>query len=88
MLKPISKTNKAIKEFKKFQKEINLIQNESAKNLGQELLKKLQKQQGIIDNLHSTMSIKDIDAEKIKENVQLLVEIRKNILKLIKDSKS
>lgn len=88
MLKKISHSSKSIKEFKKFQKEIDSIQDEAAKKIGHELLKKLKLQSSSIDNLHSPLAAKDIDAEKIKEHVDALVKIRLKIVKLLKDSKS
>lgn len=78
---------KAQKEYIQFQKDIDNIDNEAAKQKGIALLQRLKYRCNIIDNMHSTDGIKGVDGKKILENIDNLVTIRLEIMKLIKDSK-
>lgn len=88
MLKKLSKSSRAVKELKIFEKEISNISNEQARKRGLNLISKLKDQNNIIDSAHSVLSAADINNEKIKENAEKLIKIRQEIVKLIKDSKS
>lgn len=88
MLPRIEESKKAKKEINFFKKEVNKIQNEDAKLKGIKLLGKLKEQTNIIYNNHTSLISKNIDAKHVRENIERLVSIRKELLKLIKDANS
>jgi superfamily I DNA/RNA helicase len=88
MLSKLKNTSKAKKEINSFKKAIEQIEHVDARNKATELLSQLISQSHLIDMNHSALSVKDLSSKRIRENVESLVSIRKEILKIIKDSKS
>ena len=88
MLPKLLNSVKSIKEIKTFKREIDKIKNEQAKNQGYELLNALKERSNTIDYMHTSFAVKDLTGEKIKENVASLVDVRHELMQLIKDSKS
>lgn len=86
MLK-IKQSNKFKKEYSNYVSDIENVSNIHVKEECYELLNKIVQQLSIIDATHDTIN-KSIDPTKIRENVELSVNLRQKLNKLIKDSKS
>jgi len=83
-----------IKNSEKFQKDLCLyksaiesITDESVKQEYQTLLNKLIEQFKLIDAAHDTGN-REIDPTQVRDNVELSVQIRQKLNKIVKDFKS
>ena len=88
MLPKIESSKRASKELKYFEKEIKKISNDQARQQGLEFLKKINSQMNIIYREHNSSINASIDPKRVRENIDLLVNLRIKILKLIKDANS
>lgn len=80
-------TNKFSHDIRRYQKEITLINNTYAKERALTLLVELKSQCNLIDEAHNSRNNGYIDPRRVRDNVEQLVEIRKELDNLIKDSK-
>lgn len=87
MIKGLSQHKKVIRDFKLIEKELNALPDGVVKDKGFQLFGKLKLQANMIDQLHTTVGVRDISAKSIKEHAEQLSNIRSEILKLIKNSK-
>jgi PHP family Zn ribbon phosphoesterase len=88
LLPKIQTTKRAKQELKYFEKEIEKISDGVARQQGLKLLTKLKSHMNIIHQEHTSTINKSIYTKRVRENVDLLVNLRKKILKLIKDANS
>jgi hypothetical protein len=88
MLPKLLNSVKSIKEIKTFKREIDKIKNDQARQRGNELLNMLKERSNAIDHMHTSFAVSDLTSEKIKENIASLVEVRYELIKLIKDANS
>ena len=86
MLK-IKKSNKFQNDYKLILKDIEKITNENKKQECYSLLSNLIEHLNLIDGAHDITN-RGIDPTQIRENVEMSVEIRKKLQKIIKDFKS
>ena len=86
MLK-LSDSQKFKAEYKQYQIAIERMTQPEAKNKGQILLNKLRSECLLIDQAHSYDNNINIDPRLVRENIDQLVEIRRQLNQLIKDSK-
>lgn len=80
-------SKKIQKDLQKYKNAIALISNESAKQEYQILLNKLVEQFKIIDAAHDTVN-RNIDPTQVRDNVELSIQIRQKLNKIVKDFKS
>lgn len=80
-------TNKFSQDFKRYQREINQINNPVAKNKAIQLLSELKSHCNLIDEAHNSRNNGYIDPRRIRDNIEQSVMIRKELNTLIKDSK-
>ena len=74
-------------EYKKFKKQIELIEDPTARNYGEKLLNDLVSQTYMIDEGHNPANNKSIEPRFLKNNIEQIVKLRVKLATLIKDSK-
>lgn len=86
MLPKLKDTNKFKKEYLNYKREIEKIENVSAKEKGLSLLNNLINQSKLIDIEHDITN-RDINPKKLRENIEVMANIRLQIKKLLKDAR-
>lgn len=86
MLRRLVESNRFKKEIRYFEREINKIGNDKARQRGLALMKKLRIQANAVDQSHDTSMDRKIDSENIREQVEIMTNIRKEISKLINEA--
>lgn len=86
MLK-IRNSNKFKKDFAQYKRDIEKISNDSVKKECYILLNKLIEELNYIDAVHDITN-KSIDPKRVRENIERSVNLRRNLNKIIKDSKN
>jgi hypothetical protein len=86
MLK-LENTEKYILSFKRYHREIDQINNTYAKDLAQKLLTDLKAECRLITEAHNPNNTKSVDPRTARDSIRKSVEIRRNLEKVIKDSK-
>lgn len=71
----------------RYRKEIDQIDNSYAKNLAEKLLNDLKTECRLITEAHNPNNTKSIDPRTARDSIRKSVEIRRNLEKVIKDSK-
>lgn len=87
MLK-LESTEKYTLAIRRYRREIDQINNLSAKSLAEKLLTDLKKQCQLITEAHNPSNTKSIDPRTARDSIRKSVEIRRNLEKIIKDSKA
>ena len=85
MLPKLKDTTKFKKEYLKYKREIEKIENASARERGLSLLNQLTYQSKLIDVEHDVTN-KTINPKKVRETVEVMADIRLQIKKLLKDA--
>lgn len=75
------------KEYKTYQHVIDNIENSDVKAHGQLLLDNLTHECNLVDQRHDPSNNIKIDPVSLKENISRIVEIRRQLNQLVKDSK-
>ena len=75
------------KDLKSFQISIENIPYPNAKEKALHLLQKIMLEANILDESHNPITNNDIDPRAVRSNVENMVELRKELTKLINDSK-
>lgn len=86
MLK-LENTERYVRDFKRFQKEIDKIQTPDAKAKAERLFADLKAQCKLISEAHNPSNSKSIDPRTARESIKKSVDIRTELMKLIEDSK-
>lgn len=86
MLK-LQNSDKVSRDIKRYQKEINTINNSIAKERAIALLNELKTHCNLIDEAHSSRNNGYIDPRNVRDNIEKSVIIRKELNTLIKDAK-
>lgn len=86
MLK-LSETEKFIRDVKNYERQINQMNNYTAKLHGLKLLNELKTHSTLIDEAHNSRNNGYIDPRTVRDNIEKSVEIRKELNTIIKDSK-
>jgi hypothetical protein len=86
MLPKLKDTNKFKKEYLKYKREIEKIENSSARERGLSLLNQLTYQSNLIDIEHNITN-RSINPKKVRETIEVMSDIRLQIKKLLKDAR-
>lgn len=86
MLK-LESTKRYTKDFIRYRREINQINNTKAKDLAEKLFSELKVQCRLINEAHNPANSKSIDPRTARDSIKKSAEIRKNLENLLKDSK-
>jgi hypothetical protein len=83
----LENTERYKRDFIRYRREINQINNPKAKDLAEKLFSDLKAQCRLITEAHNPANSKSIDPRASRDNINQSVEIRRNLEKLLKDSK-
>ena len=83
----LNDSKKVKKEYKTYQYVIDNIENSDVKTHGQSLLDNLTHECNLVDQRHDPSNNIKIDPVSLKENISRIVEIRRQLNQLVKDSK-
>lgn len=88
MLTKLRNSERFQKEFNQYKKEIEKISIPTVREKAFALLNKLKEQCTLIDEGHNSRNNGNIDPRSIRDNIFEQVNIRKELVQLIKDSKN
>ena len=83
----LKNTDSFLKDLRYFQKELSKISREPARQHAQQLFTEFKKHCNIIDEAHSSRNNGSVDPRAARENIEKLVEIRRQLHKYVEDSK-
>lgn len=86
MLK-LQDSNKFLQDYNRYQKDIDNIEDHSAKDRALKLLSDLKLHCTLIDEAHNSRNNGYIDPRNVRDNIEKSVQIRKELNTLIKHSK-
>jgi len=83
----LTKSSKFLNEYRTYKTAVDKIENESAQEHGKTLLDQLLREAHTIDEAHNARNSKAVDPRTVKDNIKKLVDIRRSLDQLIKDSR-
>jgi hypothetical protein len=86
MLTNLKDSERFQKEYKLYKNKINKILIPHAKERATVLLSKLKEQCNLVDEGHNSRNNGNIKPTSVRDNIFLLIEIRKELNQIIKDS--
>jgi hypothetical protein len=83
----LQETDRFLRDYKRYQKDINRIESLSVKEYALQLLNELKTHCNLIDEAHNSRNNGYIDPRNIRDNIEKSVQIRKELNTIIKDSR-
>lgn len=80
-------SEKFIRDVKNYERQINQITNDNARQRGLKLLNEIKAHSRLIDEAHNSRNNGYINPRNVRDNIAAQVEIRRQLNQLIKDSK-
>lgn len=86
MIQKLQNSKRFIREINEFKKVIETIENPKLKETAINIISDLYKHIRIIDEVHNPLTNNSIDPRKVRENVEIVNDLRVKIKKIINDS--
>jgi predicted phage-related endonuclease len=86
MIPKLENSKRFIEELNKFKKVIETIENPKLKENAISIISDIYKHIHIIDEAHNPLTNNSIDPRKVRENVEIVNDLRVKIKKIINDS--